>query len=136
MRSREPSLHSAITARLPAACSACTCSRHRLEHVAAGLGALGREIVAGARADLDRRPAPSGAANGDSRASAACFEPLAPFGFGEIEPVRRQRLVGRAGAGLIERLLARLVIVGDLREALVRGFLGQRLEHHRACLRR
>ena len=81
--------------------------------------------------------APSGAANGDSRASARTVEPLAPFGFGKIEPVRRQRLVRRAAsplAGLIERILARLIIIGDLRQPLVRGFLRQRLDRERRCL--
>jgi hypothetical protein len=58
-------------------------------------------------------------------------QPLAPFGFGEIKPVRRQRLIRRAGTGLIERLLARLVIVGDLRQALMGGFFPQRLQKYR-----
>ena len=61
------------------------------------------------------------------------LQALAPFGFGEIEPVRRQRLVGRPCSGLIERLFARLIIVGDLREALVGGFLGQRLDGDGRC---
>src|SRR5262249_31142255 len=39
--------------------------------------------------------------------------------------------VGRAGAILVERILTRLKIVGDLRQALVRGFLGQRLDGKR-----
>ena len=44
---------------------------HRLEHVGAGRGALGGEIVAGVRADLDDVSAVlRAAANGVSRASA------------------------------------------------------------------
>ena len=42
---------------------------HRLEHVGAGLGALGGEIMSGAGADIDHVAA-SGTANGVSRASA------------------------------------------------------------------
>ena len=76
-------------------------------------------------------PCPSGTANGVSRASAAALEPLAPFGVGEIEPVGRQRLVGRPAVALRQRLCARLVIVRDLGEPLARGVLGQRLEHDR-----
>ena len=134
MRSREPSLHSAMTTRLPAACSAFDVRLHRVEHVGVGLAALGDEIVAGMRADLDdvggafrrgerRQPRQRGA-----------IEPLAPFGFGEIKPLRRQRLIGRAAAGLIDRVLARLIIVGDLRQPLVRGFLGQRLDGDRRAV--
>jgi hypothetical protein len=53
---------------------------------------------------------------------------LAPFCFGKIKPVRRQRFVRRAAAVFAERIFARLIIIGDLREPLMRGFFGQRLE--------
>ncbi len=62
------------------------------------------------------------------------IEPLAPFGFGEIKPVRRQRLIGRAAAGLVDAVLSRLIIVGDLGEPLVRGFLVERLDRDRASV--
>ena len=71
MRSREPSLHSAITTRLPPACSACTWVVDRLEHVLVRLAALGGKILPGLRADIDGIRVPSGTANGVSRASAA-----------------------------------------------------------------
>ena len=100
---------------------------HRLEHVLVGLAALGGEIVAGARGDLDRV---GGFGRRERRQPRQrdILQALAPFGFGEIEPVRRQRLVGRPGPGLIERVFARLIIIRDLREALVGGFLGERLQ--------
>jgi hypothetical protein len=44
--------------------------------------------------------------------------------FRKIKPVGRQRLVRRTAAGLVDRVLARLKIVGDLGEALVGGFFG------------
>ena len=56
---------------------------------------------------------------------------LAPFGFGKIKPIRRQWLIGRATGGLGERILARLEVIGDMREPLMRGFLGERLEGKR-----
>ena len=71
MRSREPSLQSAMTTRLPRGLQRLHMRGHRLEHVAAGLGALGREIVTLPRADVDHGPCPSGTANGVSRATAA-----------------------------------------------------------------
>src|SRR5258705_4166266 len=96
---------------------------HGLEYVAAGLGALGGEIAALLRADVDDRPMTLPLSlpvrHGERREPRQCrrVEPLAPVRFGEIEPVGRQRLVGRTGAAFGEHLLARLVIVLDLREA-------------------
>ena len=88
--------------------------------------------MAGAGGDLDRV---GGVGRRERRQPRQrdVLQALAPFAFGEIEPVRRQRLVGRAGSGLIERLFARLIIIGDLREALVGGFFGQRLDSDGRC---
>ena len=75
---------------------------------------------------------------GEGRAAVgqrASVEAFAPFGFGEIKPVRRQRFIGRAAGGLIDRVLARLIIIGDLREPLMRGFFGQRLDGDGAASR-
>jgi hypothetical protein len=58
-------------------------------------------------------------------------EAFAPFGFGEIKPVRRQWLIECTAARLVERFLARLVVIGDLRQALVRGFFRQWLDRDR-----
>ena len=102
---------------------------HRVEDVRLGLVALGREIAALARAGIDRRGVRIGKRR-EPRQRAA-LEPRLPLVFGEIEPVRRQRLVDRAGAVGVERLPARLVVVGDLREALVRGVFGERLHRDR-----
>ena len=100
-----------------------------VEHIGIRLGALGGEIVSLPGADIDcRLPA---FRHGERRhlRQRHVVEPLLPFLLGQIEPIRRQRLVRRAG--FVERLAARFVIVGDLREALMRGFFGQRLEHDR-----
>ena len=59
------------------------------------------------------------------------LQPFPPLRFGEVKPVRWQRFVRCAATGLVERILARLVIVGDLREPLVRGVLGERLDRNR-----
>ncbi len=73
MRSREPSLHSAIGDALAGGLQRVDVLGHRLEHVGAGRVALGGEIVAGMRADLDDVAAGCPAsANGVSRASADC----------------------------------------------------------------
>ena len=53
MRSRAPSLHSAIGDALAGGLQRQHVLRHRLEHIGAGLGAFGGEIVPGARADID-----------------------------------------------------------------------------------
>ena len=130
MRSREPSLHSAITTRLSSARSACTClttasntlafcsvrSAAKLRPVRAPMSMIDPPSV---RHRKRREPRHRHGA-----------QPLAPFVFGEIQPVRRQRRVGRAHV-LRERLLAGLVIVGDLREPLARRLLVERLQDHR-----
>ncbi len=53
MRSREPSLHSAISVRLPADCKRFDVFGQRLEYVLAGFAPFRSEVVPGARADLD-----------------------------------------------------------------------------------
>ena len=104
---------------------------HRLEDVGAGLASFGGEVVPGAGADLDRIGGAFRRGERRQPRQRGFFQALAPFGFGQIEPVRRQRLIGRAGTGLIERVLARLIIIGDLRQPLVRGFFRQRLDRDR-----
>ena len=134
MRSREPSLHSAITTFLRWACKAPTCATtasNTLTEVSARSGVKLRP----ARAPASTTPAlPSGTANGVSRASAASIETFGPFVFGQIEPVRRQRLVDRAAARMLHRLAPRLVIIGDLLEALARGILALRLDRDRRVI--
>ena len=87
--------------------------------------------MAGVRPDIDRVRGLLGRGEGREPRQRGAVEPRAPLVLGEIKPVRRQRLIGRAAAGLIHRVLARLVIVGDLREPLMGGFLGERLQRER-----
>ena len=101
---------------------------HRVEDVGVRLAALGGEVVPGVGADVDHVGAALGRRKRRQPRQRRAIEPLAPLGFGEIEPIRRQRLVRRAAAGLIDDILARLIIVGDLRQPLVRGFLRERLD--------
>ena len=104
--------------------------RHRLEHVAAGLVALGGEIASRPGAGIDHRAlALRHRKRGEPRQRRQ-GEPLAPLRLGQIKPLGRQRLVERAGAGLAERLPAGLEIVVDLVAALARRVLDLRLEHH------
>ena len=104
---------------------------HRVEDVGVGLAPLRREIVADVRADIDGVGALLRGGEGRKPRQRRALEPGAPFVFSEVEPVRRQRLIGRAAAHLIHRVLARLVIVGNLREPLMGGFFGQRLDGER-----
>ena len=131
MRSREPSLHMAMTTRLPAACSAFDVFGHRVKDAGGGLVPLGSEVMAGMHAGLDGVRGAFGRGERRQAGERGIVEPFAPFGFGKIKPIRRQRLIGRAAARLVERVLARLIIVGDLREPLVGGFFGERLDRDR-----
>ena len=79
MRSREPSLHSAMTTRLPAACSPSTWRLHRLEDVGVGLAALGDEIASGMRADIDRVGAALGRGERRQPRQRRALKPVAPF---------------------------------------------------------
>ena len=79
MRSRAPSLHSAITTRLPAACSAWTCLV-TASNTFASASARSAAKLRPCRVPTSTRGLASGIANGVSRASARVVEPLAPFG--------------------------------------------------------
>ena len=116
MRSRAPSLHSATATRLPAACSAMHVLAHRLEHVGARLGALGGEVVAGARADIDdvagRRAPRTASAAPAPRVERARAIRLPPDRAGPAAAACRP-----ACTPSLQRLAARVVIIGDLRQA-------------------
>src|SRR5262249_11761998 len=98
---------------------------------AAGLGPLGGKIAALLGTDIDERPLPFRYRERSQPRHRRGFEPCAPFGFAEIEPLGRQRLIGRARSALGERLLTRLVVILDLTEPLAGGVLGQRFEYQR-----
>ncbi|MGA7986496.1 MAG: chromosome segregation protein SMC, partial [Burkholderiales bacterium] len=103
--------------------------RDGLEHIGAGLGAFGREIMPGPRADIDHARGVGHRERRQCRERRA-VEAFFPFVFRQIKPRRRQRLVGRRRAVLL-RLAARVVVIGDLGEALVRGVFGQMFERQR-----
>ena len=54
-----------------------------------------------------------------------------PLVFGQIKPVGRQGFVDRAATRVLQRLAPRLVVIGDLLEALARGVLALRLDRNR-----
>ena len=107
---------------------------HGFEHVDGAVGALRREIAALPRAGIDHVGAAVGHRERRQPRQRGFVQPLGPFVFGQIEPVRRQRLVDRAAAGMLHRLAPRLVIVGDLLEALARGVLALRLDRDRRAV--
>ena len=107
---------------------------HRLEDVAARLASRGGKVVAGAGVDGDHVARAVVSSKRRQPRQRHSIQPRSPFAFAEIKPVRQQRLIRRTAAPvtrLIEHVLARLVIIGDLREPLMRGFLRQRFEHDR-----
>ena len=99
------------------------------EYVGVGLGALGGEIASLPRAGVDHIGRLRHREGRQPR-QRRDFQTLAPLAFGEIKPLRRQRLVRRRDA-VLQRLLAGLVIVGDLRQALMRGIVRQMLQRQR-----
>ena len=104
---------------------------HRVEHVGVRVASLGGEIAPGAGGDVDGVGGVFRRGEWRQPRQRHAIEPRAPFGFGEIKPVRRQWLINRAARALlrmVEGVLPRLKIVGDLGEPLVRGFFGKRFE--------
>ena len=69
---------------------------HGVEDVGVRLAALGGEVVAGVGADVDHLGAALGRRKRRQPRQRRAVEPLAPLGFGKIEPIRRQRFIGRA----------------------------------------
>ncbi len=104
---------------------------HRFEHVDGAIGPLRREIASLPRPGIDHAVAALGNRKRRQPCQRGQIHPLEPFVLGQIEPIRRQRLVDRAAAGMAHRLMPRLVIVRDLPEALARGVLALRLDRHR-----
>ena len=104
---------------------------HRVKDTGGGLVPFGTEVMAGVHAGFDRVRGAFRCGERRQAGKRGIVEPFAPFGFGKIKPIRRQRLIGRTATRLVERVLARLIIVGDLREPLVGGFFGERLDRDR-----
>ena len=101
-----------------------------LEHIDALASALGREIATGARAAIDDEIAAVGPRE-RREARHGCFgEPRRPVLGGQIQRAGRQGLVGRARVVAIIFLLARGVIILNLREPFGGHLVGLRVEHH------
>ena len=119
---------SATTARLPAPCSASTCLVTASKTFLPGSLRSAVKFLP-ARAAISMASAvPSRRRERRQPGERRLVQAFAPLGLGQIKPIRRQRLIGRAAACLVERCAPRLVIVGDLRQALVRGVFGERFE--------
>ena len=103
---------------------------HGFKHVDRGVGTLGSKAAAGARARVDHVGAILGHRERRQPRKCGFAKPFRPFGIGQIEPVRRQRLVDRAAAGMLQRLAPGLVVVHNLLESLARGILGLRLDRN------
>ena len=73
---------------------------HRFEHVDGAIGALRREIASLPRAGIDHVVAALGNRKRRQPCQRGLIQPFGPFVLGQIEPIRRQRLVDRAAAGM------------------------------------
>ncbi len=103
---------------------------HGLEHVDIAVGALGREVAALPRSGVEHVAAAFRHREWRQPRQRHVAEQLGPLGLRQIELVRRQRLVDRAAARLVQRLAPRIVIVGNLGEAFARGVLALRLDRN------
>ncbi len=101
-----------------------------LEHVDIAVVAFRRKIAALPRSGVEDVGAIRHGKRGEPR-QGALAQSLLPLVFGQIEPVRRQRLVDRAAARMLHRLATRFVVIGDLLEALACGVLALRLDGDR-----
>ena len=107
---------------------------HGIEDVGVRVAPFGGEIAPGAGRDVDGVGGIFRRGERRQPRQRHALKPGAPFVFGEIKPVRLQRLINRAAGAflrMVEGVLAGLKIVGDLGEPLVRGLLGKRFEHDR-----
>ena len=107
-----------------------------LEDIGILVGALGGEIASRPAAAIDDQAA-SLLRRGKRREArdGGAVEAPAPFFRRDIEPFGRQRLIGGMGRIGIVLRLAGVVIILDLRQALARRVVGERIEQ-RAALRR
>ena len=108
---------------------------HGFEHVDRGVGPLGREIAALPRAGVEHVGAVLRYRERRQPRHRRLTEALRPLGLRQIEPVRRQRLVDRAAARMVQRLAPGLIIILDLLEAFAGGVLALRLDRNRRAVR-
>ena len=85
-----------------------------LEHIDRTISTLRRKIAALLGAGIDHRAALFGHRERRQPRQRPALQPLVPFVFGKIEPVRRQRIVDRAAARQVARFLPRQIVIGDL----------------------
>ena len=103
----------------------------RFEHIGPGLGSLGGKIAATACADIEDVGLGNG--EGSQPRERRSFQSFLPFRFAEVEALGRQWLV-RWRSPLLQRIAARVIVVGDLGKPFMRSILGQMLERQR-CIR-
>ena len=134
MRSRAPSLHSAMVTRLPACCSASTCWRTASNTLPSGCMRSGAKFRPGTGVGFDRS---FGALRDREGRHAHQLGARRDVHATRCRPGRAGRAAadGRAARrpAIVERLPARVVIVGDLGEPLLGGVLRQRLERDHAA---
>ena len=100
---------------------------HGIEHIGVLLGTLGGKVAAGPRADIDCART-VWHRKGGQPCERQGIEPRFPLLFRQIEPVRRQRVIGRTAVGR-RHLLSRLIIIGDLSQSFVGRLFVERLQH-------
>ena len=115
--------------RLPPACSAATCWSTASNTLPPGSAPLGSEVTPLFGAGVDHRPLPFRDRERREQGQRRARQPVAPVYLTEIEPVRRQRLVGRTWSALGKRVLPCIIIVLDLPQPLARSVLGERFQH-------
>ena len=130
MRSREPSLHSAIDDFLARGLQGLHMGDHGLEHVDGGIRALRRKIPALPRAGIDDAGSRSGTANGVNRASGQRPD-ARPFVLASDRAARAAAACRHTPAWVLHGLAPRLVIIVDLPESLARGVFALRFDRDR-----
>jgi len=103
-----------------------------LEHIGVFIGALGREAAAGLRPAIeDKARGAVGLAERRRANEARAIDAPPPFRRRKIQPVGRERLIGRAARIGVMRAFARVVIILDQRKTFAGGVLDERVEDER-----
>ena len=107
---------------------------HGLEHVDRRIGTLGRKVAALPRAGIEHIGAVVGHRERRQPRQRGFAQSRGPLRLRQIEPIRRQRLVDRAGAWMFQRLPPRFVVIRNLLEALAGRVLTLRFDRDRGAV--